>query len=86
MPDVTPNYRVEIQRIKSNIAAQQANIERQRLEILEMVDRKGRHEENILAAQRAIADLEQQLAQLSQAHGELTEEVYLEMAQSLGES
>lgn len=69
MGDVMPNYKVEVQRIKMQISAQVANVERQTLEIMELDDRKTRLEENITAAKKAIADLEANKKQLEQTHG-----------------
>ena len=68
MADVMPNYGVEIQRLKMQIAAQHATVERQRLENLEMDDRQQRNNENIEAAFRAIEDLEGKLESLQETH------------------
>lgn len=69
MADVMPNYTVEIQRLKSRIADQHQIIERQKLEILEMEDRRSRHEENIEAAKEAIKKMELDLKGLIETHG-----------------
>lgn len=74
MADVLPNYEVEQQRLRAQIAAQKATIEQQRLAILEMQDRTRRHQDNIDAALKAIAALEQQLQSLIDEHGVLTGE------------
>lgn len=71
MADVMPNYQVEQQRLRAQIAAQQATIEAQKLAILEMEDRRTRHEENIAAAQKAISTLTEQLHSLMAAHGDM---------------
>lgn len=83
MADVTPNYRLEQQRLRSQIAAQRANIERQRLDILEMADRLQRHEANIAASEQAIAEMERQLLQLEETHGLLTEARFEDLKSSL---
>jgi hypothetical protein len=83
--DVRPNYLVEQQRIKSQVAAQWATVERQRLEILELVDRKRRNEENIDAALRAIDELKESLAALADAHGALDDAAYQRLAGEVGE-
>lgn len=70
MADSTPNYSVEQQRLRMNIANLQATIERQRFEILEMEDRKARNEENIEKSLEAIGELEQNLADLVKEYGE----------------
>jgi chromosome segregation ATPase len=69
--DATPNWRVEMQRLRKTIAEQHANIERQKLEIMEMADRKRRHEENIEAANKAIKEMEANLKSLENEHGAL---------------
>jgi hypothetical protein len=74
--DKQPNYLVEQQRLRSQIAAQIATIERQKLEVLELVDRKLRHEENIEAACQAINDMQAQLNSLANAHGVLNDQAY----------
>lgn len=83
MADVTPNYMVEQQRLRSQIAAQRSTIEGQKLAILEMADRKVRHMENIQAAEREVAKLEEKLTRLQADHGELTSGKVAEMIDSL---
>ncbi len=68
MADSMPNYRVEKARIRMQISQQQANIDRQTFDILEMEDRIARHQENIDASKKAIAQLEETLASLDAAH------------------
>lgn len=88
MTDVLPNYNLEQQRLRSQIAAQRAQIEQQWLAILEMADRKQRHEDNIAAAKRSIADFEERLRDLEETHGILTDEQREQMKESvsIGES
>jgi protein subunit release factor B len=83
MSDSLPDYQVEQQKLKSQIAAQHANIERQKLEILEMASRKRKHEENIVAAHKAIVEMEGNLRSLAETHGELTDKRFEEMKSSL---
>ena len=61
MADKMGNYNVERQRIISSIAGLLANVERQRLEILELDDRRARNEENIEATLKSIEELETKL-------------------------
>ena len=83
MSDVMPNYKVEQQRLRAQVAEQQAAIARQTLAILEMADRKARHLENIAGAQRAIEQFQEQLAGLEETHGRLTSEEVDAMSASL---
>lgn len=69
MADVTPNWKVEIQRLKMQIAAQRSTIERQRLENMELEDRISRNNENLGAAEKAITELVERLGQLEAEHG-----------------
>lgn len=71
MADVMPNYKLEQQRKRSQIAEQRAVIERQRLDILEMEDRKIRHETNIEAAEKAIEKYTAELKGLEEIHGRI---------------
>ena len=83
MGDVVPNWRLEQQRLRAQIAEQRSRIEAQRLAILEMADRKLRHEENIDAALKAISTYEEQLHGLEATHGPLTEEWFHGMRRHL---
>ena len=78
MADKLPNYFVEQQRIKTEIANQRSTIARQYLEIMEMSDRKSRILENIEAAQAVIDDREQKLQGLINEHGSLNELEFLQ--------
>lgn len=69
MGDSMPNYKLEQQRLRAAISAQQSNIEKQLLDIMEMEDRKQRHEDNIAASEKAIAELRAKLDSLEAAHG-----------------
>jgi protein subunit release factor B len=69
MADAMPNYQVECQRLRMQIASLKANIERQKLEILEMEDRKRTALENIEATKKAISEYKIQLKELEEAHG-----------------
>lgn len=83
MADVMPDYKVSQQKIIAQIAAQKAQIENQKLAIMEMSERKRSHETNIQAAYRAIAEYETQLRSLEDAHGKLTDKEYEERKTSL---
>lgn len=69
MADVMPNYNVESQRLRSQIAALKANIERQKLEIMEMQDRERTTLENIEATKKSVAECRIQLKELEETHG-----------------
>ena len=69
--DNLPDYSVEQQRLKAQIAEQRATVERQRLEILEMTSRQNKHKENIKAALKAIEDYSIKLKDLENVHGVL---------------
>ena len=83
MADVMPNYMVEQQRLVSAIAAQRAAIERSKLDILELADRKVRAVESIAASEKAIDHSETNLNSLKKAHGELDKKKFKEMADSV---
>ncbi len=74
MADVMPNYKVEIQRLRSQIVEQQATIQKQVLSILEMTDRKARLLENIGATKKSIVDYKKKLDEMQKNHGGLSEE------------
>ena len=78
-----PNYAVEQQRLISAIASQRSAIERSKLDILELADRKLRALESIAAAEKAIAHSEENLASLKEAHGALDKKKFKEMADSV---
>jgi TolA-binding protein len=69
MADVMPNYQVEQQRLRSQIAALKANIERQKLEIMEMQERERATLENIEATKKSITECRIQLKELEKVHG-----------------
>ncbi len=73
MGDVMPDYKVEMQRLVMQIAAQEHAVQQRRLEIMEMADRKKRAIEAIDAAKKAIAKIKKDLESLEGAHGKLTE-------------
>lgn len=73
MADSAPNYKVEQQRLRAQRIAQLANIEKQRLDILEMADRCRRHLDNIASAEAAIGEIDKKLAGLETTHGALTD-------------
>lgn len=74
MADSMPDYRVEIQRLRSQILDQQATIQKQVLSILEMTERKTKLLENIKATKKSILDYTGKLDSLEKAHGGLSEQ------------
>ena len=70
MADVTPDWHVEQQRLRTHIAQLRHNIERFRLEIMEMDSRKGKARDNMKATQKAIGDDDKNLKALIAEHGE----------------
>ena len=69
MADSLPNYRLEQIRLRAQIAGLQATVARQELELMEMLDRQERLDENIRASHHALSELESQLTGLEQQHG-----------------
>ena len=69
MADVMPNYFVEMQRLKTQIVAQELAIQKNILDIMEMEDRKRRHLDAINAAQAAIEKMKFDLGKMEEAHG-----------------
>lgn len=67
---------VEKQRLRSQLHAQRATIERQILENLEGSERAARHDEAEKSALKSLEVYERQLGELDAAHGPLTEELY----------
>ena len=74
MADLAPDYFVEQQRLRMNIANLQTQVERAKLEIMEMASRKAKAREAIDGSESAIVDLSERLATLIQTHGEPPEE------------
>lgn len=64
MADLKPNPAYVRQKTVSSIAALRATVERQKLELLEIEERKTRNEENISASLEAIERLEGELEKL----------------------
>ena len=74
MADITANYKVEQQRLKMQIAAQEHAIEQRKLEIMEMASKKDKALEQIEAAQKAIDHFKSNMKDLGGAHGKLSEQ------------
>ena len=74
MSDSSINYKTEQQRLKMQILAQRHQIEKQRLDIMEMSDRVERHLVNIASAEKAIGEYEFNLAKLEDAHGTIPDD------------
>lgn len=70
MADVIPDYHVEQQKIRMNIANLRLQIEKCKLEIMEMVSRKKTAQETIEASEKIIVEKEKTLAELIETHGE----------------
>jgi hypothetical protein len=69
MADKMPDYHVEQQKIRVQIANLQANLARYDLDIMEADSRKKQAYINIEATKEAIAHSEETLASLIEAHG-----------------
>lgn len=78
----TPTTATAKQKVKSQIAAQVATIERQKLENLEAKERAQLHSEQMLTAVKARNEYGEQLNSLEETHGKLD---YEEITQSLME-
>ena len=66
----TADYHFEIARLRSNLAAQQANIARQVAQLMDHMKNQAALVENIQAAKKAIVEIEEQIAGLVDAHGD----------------
>ena len=69
MADATPDWHVEQQRLRTHIAQLRHNIERCKLEIMEMDSRTAKAVGNMKATQMAIVDDEKNLKALIAEHG-----------------
>ena len=69
MADVMPDYALEQQRLRAQIASFRHNLERHKLEIMEVESRKRSALDNIAATGKAIAEHEARLAGLIETHG-----------------
>ena len=70
MADVMPDYHLEIQKLRMGIASLQHNIERYKLDIMEVASRKKKAFDNLAATTAAIEEHEKRLAGLIETHGE----------------
>ncbi len=70
MADVMPDYQLESQRLRATIAQLLWNIEKGKLEILEVANRKKRAIENIAATEKAIKEMKEKLKGLIKTHGD----------------
>ena len=70
MADATPDYFVEHQRLKVQIASLKTNLDRSILEIMEIDFRRKKAVTNIESTRVAIAETEDSLASIVDAHGE----------------
>lgn len=71
MADVGPDYRVEQQRLRSQVAQLRANLERFRLDLIEFESRELQTQGNIEATEAAIIEHDGKLTSLIEAHGDL---------------
>jgi chromosome segregation ATPase len=67
---------IEEQRRKMQIQEKKAQIQTNTFNIMELHDRKIRHEANMAAASKAIAELEKELGTLIKAHGDNPASLY----------
>ena len=74
MADVTPDYRLEIVKIKANIAALNSNLANYRREVLEHKSSQRLAIDNIVATKKALESQAATLASLIGAHGDVLEE------------
>lgn len=70
MADVTPDWQVEIQRKRMELAGFRHNVERFRLQIMEHESRAKEARANIVATEEAMAEYEARLADLLATHGD----------------
>ncbi len=70
MADLMPDYHVEQQRLRMNMMNLRLQIERAKLEVMEMAARKVKALETIESSELAIMGLDEKLAELIQTHGE----------------
>ena len=69
MADVMPDYPLEIQRLRMSIASLRHNIERFKLEVMEVESRKKNALDNLAATEVAIKEHDERLAGLVKTHG-----------------
>ena len=70
MADLRPDYHVEQQRLRMNVMNLRLQIERAKLEVMEMAARKVKARETIESSEAAIKDMDAKLAELIKTHGE----------------
>jgi hypothetical protein len=70
MSDVIPDYHVEIQRLRVQVASLKQNIERYKLEVMEMDSRRRKALENLEATGKALKETSRNIDQVLEAHGE----------------
>ena len=70
MADVTADYFVEQQRLTVHISSLKTNLQRSKLEIMELDSRRKKAVTNIGATRVAITEAEENLASLVDEHGE----------------
>ena len=69
MADVMPDYFVEQQRVRAQIASLKHSLERQKLEIMEIDHRRAKTVENMASTEDAIKSRQKDLTALEKEHG-----------------
>ncbi len=70
MGDVMPDYHVETQRLRVQLSTLQANMERYKLEIMEMKSKERKAYENMEVTTKAILETTERIDGLIETHGE----------------
>ena len=78
MADMSPDYMVSQQKLTFEIMQLKTRIEGRKLELLELVSRRNSTLANWAAEDKAIIEKEKNLADLSAAHGAVTQELIQE--------
>lgn len=69
MADVMPDYMVEQQKLRADIATLESTIQKQLLSIMQADAQRMKYVENIEASKEAIKERKKQLAGLEKEHG-----------------
>ncbi len=72
MTDVTPNYKISVLRMRSEIAQLEAREHAHRLALMELIERRDNTLRNWEAEKGAISGKRETLAELIEAHGEFS--------------
>ncbi len=74
MADVMPDYNYEIQKLKVQLKGLEHNMEKYKLELIEMEGRKIKALDNIEATERAMRETQETLDGLVKTHGKEPED------------